>query len=592
MSLDTVIKIGKFYRQDKNAWKYHDQINWAMKDVEVLSKNKDKSGNSVETTFYEIKVLNKGDRFVFDLSNMTKILDEDKKKSIYYLNFKTSKKDTAKRYLLGDLVYSCYQNKKGELIEGGNYRMNGTWTNKIVKGIIEKKSSFWLSEDVAKSMDNDFIQKFRSEFRLKADEIELFLKKQTSVVIHFNFEGKRWFEIPNIINSIDYILTLNLVKDHNDNKSVVLEKYLYKTLGGVTPDFIDSSYKNRLFKRDEIISLMYAGKATEKPLISIGGNLGIIALPHSDNLTTEMVINFFEREKNSVKEEVAKEDDILIEDIENDKDSLFVDLVDNDFDDAVKFDIVFTNVPKSSSGVFNDLIEISNVEKSLIKKIHNNIIDQRNRIEKLANTDFPNAKRAFHFNIYTSYLKIFGDATKEKKKLQFHLLKEIPKIYTDSYYSDPLLLPAFIDKVEYNIREGNQSFATLKYDLYFLMNIQKNDTLMEIQNSKSYALGVNLGIMARQFAAWRDDCPIKSFEKSYVGNLSRRISSIEELIKFTSFINEKLVIHDRMYPDVKKAYQELTCIIKNFKDEKYNKFNCSLGFFESYYEVKTKTEIF
>lgn len=35
MSLDTVIKIGKFYRQDKNAWKYHDQINWAMKDVEV-----------------------------------------------------------------------------------------------------------------------------------------------------------------------------------------------------------------------------------------------------------------------------------------------------------------------------------------------------------------------------------------------------------------------------------------------------------------------------------------------------------------------------------------------------------------------------
>ena len=29
MSLDTVIKIGKFYRQDKNAWKFHVQINWA-----------------------------------------------------------------------------------------------------------------------------------------------------------------------------------------------------------------------------------------------------------------------------------------------------------------------------------------------------------------------------------------------------------------------------------------------------------------------------------------------------------------------------------------------------------------------------------
>ena len=45
MSLETVIKIGKFYRQDKDAWKYHEQINHVMKDVEVLAKNKDKDGS-------------------------------------------------------------------------------------------------------------------------------------------------------------------------------------------------------------------------------------------------------------------------------------------------------------------------------------------------------------------------------------------------------------------------------------------------------------------------------------------------------------------------------------------------------------------
>lgn len=212
------------------------------------------------------------------------------------------------------------------------------------------------------------------------------------------------------------------------------------------------------------------------------------------------------------------------------------------------------------------------------------------KIEDLANAEFPKMKKPFHFDIRSSFLKILGDVTKDKKKFQAHLLKVLPQIYTDSYYTDPILLPAFLEKVEYNIREGNQSFSTLKYDLYFLMNIQKNNPLMKITESKSYVLGKNLGIMARQFAAWRDDCPIKSFEKSYVGNLSRRTSSIEELVKFAAFINEKLVMHERLFPQVKKAYEELVDTINNFGKEKYNKYNCSLGFFTSYYETKTKSD--
>lgn len=590
MSLDTVIKIGKFYRQDKNAWKYHDQINLAIKDVEALVKNKDNDGKSIDTIFYEIKVADDGTSFTFDLDNINEILDEDKKKSIYYLNFKTSKKDASKRYLLGDLVYSCYKNKKGDLIEGGNYRMNGTWANKEKDSKVELKSSFWLSEDVAQNIDNLFIQKFRTEFRIKGKKIELFLKSHTSVVLYFNFNGKRWLDQEGIIDSIDYNLTLNLVKNHPDSEKVVLEKYLYKTLGGVTPGFTDAQgYKNRMFTRDEIISLMYAGKATEKPLIRIG-NIGIIALPHSDNLTSEMIINFFEREKNTIEEEIDKERDIQIQDNDEVSDSLFTYLTENNFDDTVKFDIIFTNIPSSPAGVFFDLIEIADVEKSLLKKVHLNIIEKRREVEIKANADFPSSNKPFRFNVRISFLKILGDVTKDKKKFQFHLLKILPQIYTDSYYEDPLLLPAFLEKVEYNIREGNQGFITLKYDFYFLMNIQKRNPLMTITESKSYALGKNLGVMARQFAAWRDDCPIKSFEKSYVGNLSRRTSSIEELVKFAAFINEKLVMHERLYPEVKNSYLQLTGLIKTFGDEKYSKYNCSLGFFESYYEVKTKLE--
>ena len=112
MSLDTVIKIGQFYRETRDAWKYHDQINWAINDVKALEKKKDKDGNTITTTFYEVNIIDNGNSFFLDFDSMARIIDEDKIKSIYYLNFKTSKKDSSKRYLLGDLVYSCYEDKR------------------------------------------------------------------------------------------------------------------------------------------------------------------------------------------------------------------------------------------------------------------------------------------------------------------------------------------------------------------------------------------------------------------------------------------------------------------------------------------------
>lgn len=581
MSLDTVIKIGKFYRQDKYAWKYHDQINSVMKDVDALLKYKDKEGNPIATSFYEVQVRDTGGELIFDWDNKQQILDEDKKRSLYYLNFKTSKKDTSKRYLLGDIIYSCYHNKNNELVESGNYKMQMGRS-----GGEEKKSSFWLGEDIAGEMNNTFIQKFRTEFRNKAGQIESFFKGQASVVLHFNFEGKRWLDMEGVVDSIDHFLTLNLVQEHTDKKSVVLEKYLYKTLGGVTPDFKDSArYKNRLFTRDEIISLMYAGKAAESPLLRFG-NIGVIALPHSDRLDSEMIINFFERKKKTVEKQL-EEEEIEEENIQCTDDDFFAGLVDNTFDSAMKFDIIFTNIPSSPAGVFSDLIEISNVEKSLLVQIHEDIKLQKRIQQNRAEIEFPGAKIPFSFQIRSSFLKILGDVTKDKKKYLFHLLKVLPQIYTGTYYEDPLLLPVFLEKVEYNIRESKQGFGTLKYDFYFLMSIQKRNGIMNITQTKSYVLGKNLGIMARQFAAWKEDCPIKAFEKSYVGNLSRRIVSIDELVKFASFINEKLIMHERSkYNEVRQASEALTETIRCFGDEKYNKYNCSLGFFESYYEIK------
>src|SRR5690606_8044029 len=88
-----------------------------------------------------------------------------------------------------------------------------------------------------------------------------------------------------------------------------------------------------------------------------------------------------------------------------------------------------------------------------------------------------------------------------------------------------------------------------------------------------------LGVMSKPIAQ-----AIKSFEKAYVGNLSRRISNIDDLVEFTNYLNEKLMIHEKGYPNIKEASKELTALLDYFPSgEKYNRNYCALGFFETYY---------
>jgi len=584
MSLSTVIKIGKLYRESPSSWQYHDQVKMAMNDVNILLKKKDREDRTINTIFYLIPVVKKLESYEFKMDKVIEIQDEDKKAEIYYLNFKTSKKDSEKRYLIGDIVYSCFENKKGEIEENGNYRMAKD----------KKASSFYRCEDATKTINDKFIQQFRNTFRKHSEEIESLLKRNSSVVLHFDFEGKRWIDFEGITESIDNILTDSLIEEVEIEGKYSLRSYLYKTLGGPTPGFNDSSkYKNRLFFRDEIISLLYASKASEKPTIRIN-SIGIIALPHSDRISALDVVSFFERNKEinskdqQLDEEEDKEADLYFQG-DSESDSLFGAIIDNNFDNTVKFDIVFTSIPGSPAGVFYDLIEISNIEKSLLVKISDKIRKIKLSINNLAINENPDLKHKPVFDTKTSFLKILGDVTKAKKKFQLHLLKTLPKIYTDTYYNDPVLLPAFIEKVEYNIRNNAQGYSTFKYNFFFLLKIQKTDVMTQITNSQSYALGQALGTMARPFAAWRDDCPIKTFEKSYVGNLTRRITSIADVTKFADFLNQKLTIHERAYKNEKDAFLALVNSIKNFQQERYNKHYCSLGFFESYY-ASFKTE--
>ncbi len=590
MSLDTVLKIGRIYRQSKQGLEQHRYIKSIWKDAETFKKNKDRKGVAIETIFYNLPVINKGEEVVFDFDDLSIITDEDKKKSLRYLNFKTSDKDSEKKYLFGDLIYCNYIDKKGAERETGNYKME-----KLTKGKT-KTSSFGRAREDAKSIETTFIGIFRKAFEKYLSEIELLLSKHPAVVIHFAFENdKMWCE-PDTLDLINSKLIEGFILTNLSIQKTVLDKSLFKTIssgkpdsiGGVTPGFSeDNSYKIKSFDSSEdVIDLMYGVSISEKTLINVR-DIGIVVLPNGENLNADVLDRFYGKKG---LQELTEAEAILNEENKNgsinnsDTDSLFVDLTENELPDNVKYDIVFIK-PAGLPSPSIDLLEISSIEKSFLRTIHTRIENEKKALKQESNVTLSKTKLQPKYDIKASFLEILGQKGKNQKKYSFHLLKVLPEIYTDTYYQDPVLLPAFIEKIERNIRDDSTNFNVLKYDFYFLTRIQKQNNMQSITESKSYSIGKSLGTMARPFAAWRVDCPIKSFEKNYVGNLTRRIGDLNDLTKFSNFLNEKLTIHEKNYKDVQEAYLNLITNIKalGVEKEKYDKNNCALGFFESYF---------
>ena len=146
--LDTVIKIGKLYRESPDSHKYHEQIKHIWSEVENLQKQKNKDGNLVDVIFYELPVIAKGKSFEFDFDKLIKIEDEDKQKSLYRLNFKTSSNDATSKYLFGDIVHSFVNEKKknGNIVtdDKGSYKLYSKSDNNIIE-----KPSFIKCNDFA-----------------------------------------------------------------------------------------------------------------------------------------------------------------------------------------------------------------------------------------------------------------------------------------------------------------------------------------------------------------------------------------------------------------------------------------------------------
>lgn len=523
MSLQTIIQIGHKIRNElskEESLQYH---RFVKKAPEYSAKQ--------PYSYYQLDV---NTNYEVDFNSLKEVTDESIIKNKYfYLKFKTGEADSLVKYMFGDIAYPEFFKPDDPLNGAAAFRLN----------------SFLRGKEDASKIPNEKLKSFRLSLEKNLETLLNLFKEKEYCYINFNFSGAYWYET-DVFDDVESAVVANFVKEENGYLS--LTAFLTRTLvesDGRLPDFnISNTHKAKFFNGlEEVKDLLYALDFQQKSKVNAGKDIMINMLPKG-SITAQGIISYYGKKSNYDYKNPKPED----------TDPFFETFEYSDIEGIEKYDIIFS---KRSKPIGVDLLEITDIDKNLLKTVTKKI----NNVAISLN---------YKYTIDFAIKVLFDD-----KKYTSHLLKILPLIYKDSYHSDDVLLPALIQKTEFAIRNGKGSFHTYDKHFYFLTKLQINDTIMEIKNSKSYLLGTKLGVMSKPVAN-----SIKSFEKAYVGNLSRRIASLNDVVEFSNYLNEKLMIHQKGYPSVKEASRELTSIIDFFsKEEKYNRHYCALGFFETYY---------
>lgn len=424
---------------------------------------------------------------------------------------------------------------------------------------------------------------------------KLLLLDAGEIFIHFNFpDGNHWYDYKTELSDI----TQKMLADFVDPSSFgfTFKKTLYKTLcsGDSKNDIqfpafqMKNKHKSKAFSDSQVQDLFYAIEYTSRGRLILGTDIKIIVLPRGENLTTEDY-EFFQNNRDEVNLKSRNQEQSV------DEEPAF-DFVSGEVkENIISFDVIFCKKGGTTSPDV-DLLEVSGLEKSKIRATRDRITSIRDKVSQKRREFLKTTKELFPLKLEYSFKNILGSPQADSKsgkiiiksnpKYKSHILKILPLIYTDSYHRDDVILPAFIQNIEFTIRAGDNKYNLLKFDLEFLLKIQNNqkDKFMEITNSGSYQIGLLLGSMAKNFAGVNS--PIKSFEKNYVGNLTRRISSLEDFIKLKNDIEQKLIMHDKTNFTRQISY-ELSQKIKDF-DGLYDREECAFGFFESYFKPLPK----
>ncbi len=431
---------------------------------------------------------------------------------------------------------------------------------------------------------------------LSDEEKNLLLKyAEHEVFIHFRFEDNEQWYSHSAFKLITQMLNGEISSIQNGNMIVPIKSICRTLCSGNDkndiqfPNFcFDNSYKSFGFTSEQFEDFMYANSVLNTPRIWLKGtDINIFVFPakiDDGTIDAEKYEAFFFEKK---AENTLFDLDFL--NFEDDGDGA-----------SVKFDFVFANTGGNATV---DLIEISGIEKSQLLRIKKKISDAEHKISQIK----ANALEWTNVNLTVekSFVDILGNPAIEQGQIVFknqvkkngklapcapyqsHMLKVLPSIYTETYFNDDLLLRKVIEKIEFSVRNGDDygNFSLLKYDLMLIYEIQnsKNNRYMEITQSESYGIGLLLGSLSKNLSL-----EINSFEKNYVGNLTRRISTMDDFIRLKNDIEQKLIMHDKSKYTFQTSY-ELAQKVKEFKSQ-YDKDECAFGFLESYFKPIPKSE--
>ena len=637
MSLDTVLKIGNILRNSKEKMSFSNAVASCPKD------------NKGCWPFCLCLPVDKDFNIIFDKAS---IVHENQRNNLYYLKYKTSGNDTSCKYMFGDIYYSVKgtlgNNGSISISEDGNYRLVKSQSS-FDKGNADYKSicsslDFSIEEitefkqirtgfgreqtmlerilkyapaiicyfenqngSFKEYIDNEdylkniccTINKENNKKKLeklseaKGDE-ELLLLNSASIFLHFSYEDgngeeKSWYDFSKTFE----LITRKMLKEYvaETKRGLVLNKNLWHTICSGDkkndiqfPNFdLENRYKTRGFTESDIEDLFYGVPYAKKGKMISGSEYKLIVLPFGNNLKADD-LKLFTEKKNESSIILSNEycDDLISSALGSS--STFT-----------SFDFIF--VKNGGTKPDTDLIEISNITRSALNRV-----DSRNK--NIAHQVYAERNKEIKVDMSLSICKslsnLLGDVQMNNttgkvkiaasKKYESHILKVLPLIYKENYYNDPYLLHSFVTNVESATRIGDGSFwcKILKYDLMFILSIQNNkqNKYMDIINTASFKLGSKIGKMAKPLKK-----AIGSFEKNYVGLLSRRVSTKEDCIRFVTDISQKLVMHDGMWATM---CAEVCDDLANLSESEYDKDKLSFGFLDGYfkYEPTDKKKVF
>lgn len=426
---------------------------------------------------------------------------------------------------------------------------------------------------------------------LSDEEKKLLLKyADHEVFIHFRFEDKEQWYTHSSFKLIIQMLNGEISSIQNENM-IVPTKSICRTLCSGNdkndiqfPNFrFDNSYKSFGFTSEQFEDFMYTNSILNTPKIWLKGtDINIFVFPaafEGSTIDADKYEAFFFEKK---AESTLFDFDFL--NFEDDGDGA-----------NIRFDFVFANTGGNTT---IDLIEISGIEKSQLLRIQTKITDSEYKISQIkakslgwSNVNL-SVEKSFVDLLGTPAIEqghiIFKNQVKKNGKLapyapyQSHMLKVLPLIYTESYFNDDVLLRKVIEKVEFSIRNGDEygNFSLLKYDLMLIYEIQnnQNNKYMQITESKSYRLGLSIGRMSKPLKK-----AINSFEKNYVGMLTRRVATKDDCIQFVNDVTQKLIMHEKVWGTFAA---EVCSELAKLSTKEYDKDSLAFGFFEGYFKYE------